>query len=189
MKWITHTSVPVATALCFGIDPAVLIGLTAGTVLPDVIDRVLSGGDKKRWAAIHRKSSHWFGWYLLLLLVAVSFDTSLNHFNINREFLEFFSLRQYIPKEILHITQILPLGAMLYGLALGALSHIALDALNPSGVPIYPHDARRRFKVSLLSTGSWQEMVFTAACLLTVAAFGAHENTLPILNRLPNMWR
>jgi membrane-bound metal-dependent hydrolase YbcI (DUF457 family) len=55
---------------------------------------------------------------------------------------------------------------------LGALSHIALDALNPSGVPALPLRDRPRLKLPLISTGSLREWIFLAGLLALIAIGG-----------------
>ena len=85
--------------------------------------------------------THWFGWWLALFLVA----------------------------------GLLPLPphwrAVVLGVGFGALSHIVLDMLNPTGVPLHPVSRKNRFSLRLCSTGSVGEYVFLAAMLGCFALF------------------
>lgn len=52
----------------------------------------------------------------------------------------------------------------LLAIVVGAISHLLLDSLNPSGVPLfYPHPAR--FSIAKIRTGSLLEHVFLAVML------------------------
>lgn len=138
MKWITHQTVAVAAAIALGMHPAAVGTALAGAVLPDVIDqRVsrMSRNPQRRFNQIHRGASHWFGWYAALLAGAL-------------------------------ILPLPPLQAALgAGLGFGALSHVALDMLTPSGVPLHPFSRKNKFSLKLCSTGSLGEYIFLAASL------------------------
>ena len=144
MKWITHQAGALAAALCFKAEPLVFAGMALGAVLPDLIEQGVSRRNRRLFLAIHRGFFHWFGLYAAGLAAAA----------------------------------ILPLAAheraAAAGLMLGALSHIALDALNPSGVPVLPLRDRPRLKLPLISTGSLREWLFLAG-LLTLIALGGYR--------------
>lgn len=148
MKWFTHQTVAVAAAIALHMPPAGIAAVFAGAVLPDVIDFKLAGKGPQRqrnFNKIHRGISHWFGWYVLLLLCAM--------------------LLPLAPRET----------DLALGMAFGALTHIALDMLTPSGVPLIPPvpmvgsaKGSGRISLNLCSTGSIQEYIFL---VVTMAFF------------------
>ena len=142
MKWVTHQAGALAVAFWFKADPLVSAGMILGAVLPDLIEQGVSRGNTRLFLAIHRGVFHWFGLYAAGLLAVVC----------------------------------LPLApharAAAAGLMFGALSHIALDALNPSGVPVLPMRDRPRLKLPLVSTGSVREWIFLGGLLALIALGG-----------------
>lgn len=140
MKWFTHQTVAVAAAVALGMAPAAVGGALAGAVLPDVIDqRVarMSRNPQRRFNQIHRGASHWFGWYAALLAGALAAPLP--------------------PMQ----------AALAAGVGFGALSHVILDMLTPSGVPLTPFSRKNKLSLRLCSTGSLGEYVFLAASLGT----------------------
>ena len=75
MKWFTHKAVAVAGALAAGAHPAALFAVMIGSVLPDMVDTAMARGDKKVWRRIHRQTSHWFGWYLVIIILGFLIPT------------------------------------------------------------------------------------------------------------------
>ena len=144
MKWITHQAGALAAALWFKAEPLVGAFMVLGAVLPDLIEQIISRGNTRLFLAIHRGFFHWFGLYAAGLLAVGCLPLSAHE------------------------------KAALAGLMLGALSHIALDALNPGGVPALPLRDRPRIKLPLISTGSLREWVFLAG-LLIVVVFGGYR--------------
>lgn len=139
MKWITHQAGALAAALWFQADPAVCVGMAGGAVLPDMLERMVSRGNRRRFLRIHREWLHWFGWYAGLLAAAL------------------------VPSPAPSV-RLLAAGA-----ALGALSHLLLDALNPSGVPLLPFRSRPRLRYGLVSTGSWGEWCLAGMLCVLIA--------------------
>jgi membrane-bound metal-dependent hydrolase YbcI (DUF457 family) len=142
MKWITHQSGALALALLFKADPALTAGMIAGAVAPDMAEHALSRGNRRIFLRIHRGILHWFGLYAGALVAIPLLPLS--------------------PAEQ-------QAGA---GLALGALSHLALDALNPTGVPLLPFRRTPRARVNLVSTGSPGEYLLLAALLALIGFCG-----------------
>ena len=76
MKWITHQATAVAAALVLHLPVAGVAAACAGAVLPDVLDQRMAGlaptrrGRQKLFNAIHRGTTHWFGWWLVLCAAA-----------------------------------------------------------------------------------------------------------------------
>lgn len=172
MRWITHTTVTVAAALQFHPSVTLTAALAAGSILPDVVDRVISGGNMQIWRRIHRGPSHWIGWYVLLTVAAVTFGPDMNDSlrTLLAEFKDILprELWRYLGREL----QNGPFDTILLGLGLGGISHIALDALNPSGVPLLPWSMRPRFGLGLVSTGTFGEYVFLGISLLLLGGKG-----------------
>lgn len=143
MKWFTHQTVAVAAAIALHMPPIGIAATLAGSILPDVIDHKIAGQGRNRqkiFNKIHRGASHWFGWYVALLLCGFVLNLA--------------------PRET----------DIVLGLAFGALMHIALDMLTPSGVPLVPPvpflaglKGRARISLNMCSTGSVQEYVFLVA--------------------------
>ena len=75
MKWFTHKAVAVAGALAAGAHPGALVAVMVGSVLPDMVDTAMARGDQKVWRRIHRQTSHWFGWYLIIIILGFTFPT------------------------------------------------------------------------------------------------------------------
>lgn len=161
MRWMTHTGVAVGVAVTLGAPVGVVAGVAAGSVLPDVIDRAVAGKNQQLWRKIHRGTSHWWGWYVLLTMAALVLGPE-----VQVTFMDFLSALEILPRDVLRLMGQSPVDGILLGLALGAASHVALDALNPSGVPLWPFDARPRLALGLVSTGTWKEYVLLAVCLL-----------------------
>jgi inner membrane protein len=150
MKWVTHQAGALAAALWFQADPLAGAGMVMGAVLPDLIEQGVSRGNRRLFLAIHRGFFHWFGLYAAGLLVALCLPLA--------------------PPE----------RAAAAGLMLGALSHIALDALNPGGVPMLPLRDRPRIRLALLSTGSLREWIFLAG-LVALIALGGYRVSMPVI--------
>ncbi len=158
MKWITHQSVAVGPALILDWPSTAVAGVALGAILPDMIDMAISRmtpNPQKTFKAIHRGFTHWFGWYVALLI--------------------FWGLLYVYPRSMgalhLPLKQVYFLG----GVALGGLFHILLDMCTPSGVPLFPFSQQKRFSLKLFSTGSAQEYVFLALVLALLAALGVDD--------------
>lgn len=141
MKWVTHQAGALAIAVWFQADVLQLAAMVLGSLVPDLIEQVLSGRNRMLFFKIHRGLFHWFGLYLCLF--AVSFS---------------------LPRGTERI--------LLGGVAVGALSHLLLDALNPGGVPMLPLRKNPRLRMPLVSTGSVGEWVFLAGLLGLVVVGG-----------------
>jgi inner membrane protein len=157
MKWVTHQTGALAVALCFKTEPLVSVAMVLGAVLPDAIELGVSRGNTRLFFAIHRGFFHWFGLYAAGLLAALCLPLP--------------------PRE----------KAAVAGLTLGALSHIALDALNPGGVPLLPLRDRPRLRLPLVATGSLREWIFLAG-LLALAALGGYQLDARWLKKLAHFF-
>ena len=139
MKWITHHATAVAAALALHLPAAGVAAACVGAVMPDVLDQRMAGlaptrrGRQKIFNAVHRWTTHWFGWWLILCVVAFAAPGA----------------------------QMGPVGRdVLLGLGFGGLSHVVLDMLTPSGVPLTPFSRSNKFSLKLCSTGSLGEYCF-----------------------------
>ncbi len=144
MKWMTHQAAAVGMALVLHLPVEGVLASCFGAVLPDMLDQRASRmtrNPQRTFNRIHRGVTHWFGWWLALFLVA-------------------------------GLLPLPPHGrAVVLGVGFGALSHIVLDMLNPTGVPLHPFSRKNRFSLRLCSTGSVGEYVFLAAMLGCFALF------------------
>ena len=153
MKWFTHKAVAVAGALAAGAHAGALMAVLIGSVLPDLIDTVIARGNKRLWRRIHRQTSHWFGWYVLLILLGLVLPM--------QDEVERWLRMLHISFPGVSSRTLAGLGNdFLVWLGIGGLVHVLLDALTPMRVPVSPFGGNRRFGISLVSTGSWQEYLF-----------------------------
>ncbi len=144
MKWVTHQASVACAAVWFKVDPAMGTGLLAGAILPDMLERMVSGRDTAIFNKIHRGFLHWFGLYVLGFAIAYYLDLDAYQKN------------------------------MALGLMLGALAHLALDALNPSGIPLFPFAKKPRIGYNLLSTSTFKEWLFLGF-ILAITTLGAYD--------------
>ncbi len=163
MKWFTHKAVAVAGALAAGAHAGALVAVLVGSVLPDMIDTAAAHGNKRVWRRIHRQTSHWFGWYVAMILLGVVLPLQ----EMTADFLRmadisFPGISRRALSEVLG-------NDLLVWLGLGGLVHVLLDALTPMRVPLFPWGGSRRFGVSLVSTGSWQEHAFLVVAVGAIA--------------------
>ena len=140
-----------------GMPPMGLAGVAVGSVLPDVLDMSLARLLVfRQWAfnQIHRGTTHWFGWWLALLVAA--------------------SLKAQ-PLALTPDTTL-----FLLGLGFGGLAHVLLDLCTVMGVPIAPWTRKHMMSLKLCKTGSMREYAFLAASL---AVFGllAREDLLKVV--------
>lgn len=116
MRWITHQSMALMAAFSASFPLAGIAAAWAGSVMPDVIDQRMASRAffrQKKFNEIHRKSSHWFGWWLAVWL---------------------FSLTGQLGP--------LP-DALVGGFGFGALTHVLLDMCTLRGVPLLPFGKSR----------------------------------------------
>lgn len=154
MRWFTHKSVALAGAMWLGVPLPGVVGVAAGSILPDCLDMTIAGRDKSRFQRLHRGFTHWGGWYVLLLFLV----PSLGGLPGVREIPAGFGLPDSAVADVL------------LGLGFGALSHVLLDALNPSGVPLLPWRKHPRLSLNMVVTGSFGEHVFLLVSLVLLGA-------------------
>lgn len=138
MNWFSHRIFAVGIAAACKFD---LIGIAAsylGSTIPDSIDFFLTkiGFDFNR---IHRKHSHAWIWYALLLWCICSFV---------------FPFLQKYYQEIIQYQGIM------YAFFLGIFSHIFTDMLTVKGVPLFINP-NKKIAVKLVKTNGWSEQIFT----------------------------
>lgn len=154
MKWFTHKTVAIAGALALDASAQGIIGVMIGSIFPDLADTTLSFGNKSRWRRLHRQSSHWIGWYFLLLAIGILYNPS--------------NLLQ-LPTETTHI-----LSELTLWIGFGGVTHILLDALTPMGVPIWPLGGKQRIGFNFIKTGSVEELLFLFF-MLSIIAFQCEQ--------------
>lgn len=142
MKWVTHQTGAILGAIALNAPLPALVMIIPGAILPDMADLSLSrlGRSKRQrrelFNKIHRGSSHWFGWWLGLLLLVLSIP---------------------IPPF---------LQDALAGLALGGFCHVLMDMLTPRGIPVLPFSRAQNMSTPLCSTGTKGEYIFLACMIL-----------------------
>lgn len=138
MKWITHQTGAVVLSVALQLSPVGLAAASVGAILPDVVDQRISslGATRKQrqriFNRVHRGDSHWFGWWLLLFLTG--FFCHMSAWTVD----------------------------LLAGVALGGLSHVFLDMLTTSGVPVLPFTRKNKLSLHLCATGKIGEYLFLA---------------------------
>lgn len=145
LKWITHQAGAALAAMVQGLEPVAVMASLLGAILPDLIDQKFAAlgyrGKRQRiFNAIHRGSSHWFGWWLFAFTQTLAFmpNNGLAQFIVN--------------------------AAM--GISFGALTHVGMDMLTPRGTPLLPFYVRLRLSAPICSTGTWQEIIFLVSLVL-----------------------
>lgn len=165
MKWFTHKAVAVAGALAAGAHPGALVAVMVGSVLPDMVDTAMARGDQKVWRRIHRQTSHWFGWYPIIIILGFTFPTQRIVLDLLRA--THISFPGVSPSALAQVSGIG--NDLIVWVGIGGLIHILLDALTPMRVPLYPFGGKKRFGINLVSTGTWRETVFLFVALGAIA--------------------
>ena len=73
MKWITHQTAGVGAALALHLPLEGVVSACLGAILPDKLDQAIakrSRNPQRTFNQIHRGTTHWFGWWVAILLVA-----------------------------------------------------------------------------------------------------------------------
>ena len=133
MKWFTNKAVAVAGALAAGAHPAALFAVMIGSVLPDMVDTAMARGDKKVWRRIHRQTSHWFGWYLVIIILGFLIPTQRIVLDLLRA--THITFPCVSPSALAQVSGIG--NDLLVWVGIGGLIHVLLDALTPMRVPLY----------------------------------------------------
>ena len=116
MKWATHQTMALMAAFAAGFPLVGLAAAWAGSVTPDVMDQRAASRAffrQRKFNQVHRKSSHWFGWWLAIWAWSLT--------------------GQLGP---------LP-DAVVGGFGFGALTHVLLDMCTTHGVPLLPFAQKR----------------------------------------------
>ena len=114
MKWFTHKAIAIAGALALEASPPGLFATLVGSILPDLADRTFAMGNKQQWRRIHRQTSHWMGWYLLLMILGLM-NFPLKHFALSPIANQLFS-------------------EIMLWVGFGGITHVLLDSLTPMGI-------------------------------------------------------
>ena len=116
MKWTTHQAMSLMAAFAAGFPLVGMAAAWAGSVFPDVLDQRAARRAffrQKKFNQVHRRSSHWFGWWLVIWAWSMT--------------------GQLGP---------LP-DAIVGGFGFGALTHVLLDMCTTHGVPLLPFAGKR----------------------------------------------
>ena len=112
MRWVTHQAMAVMAAFSAGLPLSGMLAAWAGSVMPDVLEQREAGKAlffrQRRFNKVHRRSSHWFGWWMALCCFP------------------FTDIMGPLP------------GALITGFAFGAFTHCLLDMCTKNGVPLLP---------------------------------------------------
>ena len=122
MRWATHQAMALMASFSIGMPLCGMVAAWAGSVVPDILDQREAGKAlifrQRKFNKVHRRTSHWFGWWLLLWLFP------------------FTEMMGPLP------------GALLNGFGFGAFTHCFLDMCTKNGTPLLPFgDSRFSFKV------------------------------------------
>ncbi|MFQ9489576.1 MAG: metal-dependent hydrolase [Bilophila wadsworthia] len=160
MKWFTHKAVAVAGALAAGAHPAALFAVMIGSVLPDMVDTAMARGDKKVWRRIHRQTSHWFGWYLVIIILGFLIPTQRIVLDLLRA--THITFPGVSPSALAQVSGIG--NDLLVWVGIGGLIHVLLDALTPHARSSVSFRAASA-SASIVSTGTWRETIFLFVAL------------------------
>lgn len=163
------------SALALGMPLAAAGGAIMGAVLPDIIDNRIARLFVQRqrvFNQIHRGASHWFGWYVVLMLCIVALPEKMP---------DMFALLKHmglVQGKVPHAGAGAGAGQhmlllVLAGVAYGAITHIILDMLTPSGVPLMPFSRKKKLSLPLCRTGSIGEYVFLGVWMIIFGALCA----------------
>ena len=142
MKWVSHEIVTGMAVYTMTGEPVPTVCAMAGAVLPDWIEGK-GGGMRLPWAGwlAHRGWSHWPMLYIALIGGLMQ---AQQYFFYDAAFF-----------------------AVLTWIALGALCHIAEDAVCGKVPLLYP---TQKFGVRLFTVGSLREYLFVLVCIVVVYA-------------------
>ncbi len=152
-------------------DPVAAGCAVLGSTLPDAIEGLRSLRTKEdyiAWNRIHRKQSHWFVPYLVLLCLSWSFSLFPN-----------FLLSDLLPIHVIKFYKsdltnlfFLKTGTLLFGWYLvGVLMHILEDAI--CGKVPFANPNKKDFGIRLFKTGSFTE--YCLSWLLVLFAIGLYS--------------
>ena len=117
MTWTTHQALAIMASMALGMPLLATGAAWSGSIMPDIIDQKRAAfslfNSQGKYNKVHRKGSHWFGWWLLLWI---------------------FAQGGYLGP--------LP-DSLLGGLAFGALTHCLLDMCTTHGTPLIPFAEKR----------------------------------------------
>lgn len=136
-----------------------LASCAIGGILPDRLDAMQARDyDRESFFSVHRGWSHNLGLWLTICLL-------------------FFFLRRICPPEL-----VLLLLVGIWG-CFGILCHLALDILNPTGIPVIPFLNKKRLSLARIRTGSWLDyllgcLFFSGGIFLILYRL----NTFPLLS-------
>lgn len=160
LKWITHKTFAVAGTLALGLPLSTVIGSFFGSTLPDQIDflRSNAGRNRKKWYQVHRGISHFWLLYTLIFIPLLHYtNTYLSLIEIELPKIDI----PYYQEISTHLKSNNFLYDFLLGIFLGALSHLATDMLNPTGIPIQiSKNWKKKYSLNLFKTGSLWEYLF-----------------------------
>ena len=72
MKWITHQTAGVGAALALHLPLEGVVAACLGAILPDKLDQAIakrSRNPQRTFNQIHRGTTHWFGWWVAILVL------------------------------------------------------------------------------------------------------------------------
>ncbi|MBU1248700.1 MAG: metal-dependent hydrolase [Proteobacteria bacterium] len=157
MKLKNHTLLAVAFGLAMDTHIFGMIGLVAGSTLPDRLDCKLGLGSERLFLRVHRGITHWPWLYVLPFLVVV-FWSGLAA-TIQGQFALWFLI--------------------------GAYMHIACDMLTPGGIPFGLFSLKKKLSMKWFKTGSLKEYLVTWGLVLMMIGIAyvqyVNNGTLMIL--------
>lgn len=146
MKWITHQAGAIVAGSILEFPIEILASAFVGSIVPDIIDQKISS------LAPTRKTKQ-------ILFNQIHRGNS-HWFGW---WLGLFLLTMAYPD--------LPFINIGIGLAFGALSHVILDSLTTSGVPVIPFNRKNKLSLGFCSTGSFREYCFLGVLLVLGVIF------------------
>ena len=141
MKWTSHISLTATIAYAVTADPMLTAAAAVGAVLPDKIEGTPQSIGWRTWRSRHRGWSHWPMLYIALIGGLMQ---AQQYFFYDAAFF-----------------------AVLTWISLGALCHIAEDAVCGKVPLLYP---TQKVGIRLFTVGSLREYLFVLVCIVVVYA-------------------
>ena len=141
MKWVSHITLTATIAYAVSADPMCTAAAAVGAVLPDKIEGAPGSVGWSTWRSRHRGWSHWPMLYLALIGGIAHART---YFFYDTAFF-----------------------AVLTWLLIGALLHIAEDAVRGKVPFLYP---TQKVGIRLFTVGSFREYLFVLVCIVVIYA-------------------
>lgn len=148
MKMGSHKAINGSLSVFLGFDIAGIALTVLGGILPDLLDRIISGNNEWTFLRVHRTITHWWLLWAVILFMCYS-EVFPTIFQINTS-------------------------EIIWYLSFGSLLHIACDTLTKGGVP-FLNPFKQTIGFRFFFTGSSEEYALVAILSATFLYFGVGQ--------------